>query len=166
MPVLRPSFFDARENIRHDLRLRIRALRTAVMSPRTHTAPASRSRPPLTSRSRRREEAGNFFCCSALEIFALNGLAPKSAFPRTLFARSSATMGRAWLISASSALCVMTRTWFCARALQNPITCPTSCGLAPPTVFANPPVTSNDPRSRRFFPRSPALSGRPLRVAC
>jgi len=44
------------------------------------------SRPPMTSIMWTRN-------CSALEIFALNGVALKSASTRTLFARSSATMG-------------------------------------------------------------------------
>ena len=64
----------------------------------------------MTSRSRRREEAGNFATGSALEILAVNGVALKSESTRTLFARSSATMGWAWLINASSSLSVMTRT--------------------------------------------------------
>jgi hypothetical protein len=62
---------------------------------RTEMAPASMSRPPMTSRSRRREEAGNIHSSSALEIFALNGVALKSESTRTMFARSSATMGLA-----------------------------------------------------------------------
>jgi hypothetical protein len=47
---------------------------------------------------------------SALAIFALNGVALKSASTRTLFARSPATMGLARAINASSSLSVMTRT--------------------------------------------------------
>jgi len=52
---------------------------------RTLTAPASMSRPPMTSIFWTRN-------CSALEIFALNGVALKSASTRTLFARSPAKM--------------------------------------------------------------------------
>ena len=44
---------------------------------RTLTVPASMSRPPMTSRTRRREEAGNIRSSSALEIFALNGVGPR-----------------------------------------------------------------------------------------
>jgi len=35
---LRPSLFDARENIRHDLRLRLRPLRAAVVETHAHRA--------------------------------------------------------------------------------------------------------------------------------
>ena len=35
---LRPSLFDARQNIRHDFRLRLRALRAAVVEADTHRA--------------------------------------------------------------------------------------------------------------------------------
>jgi hypothetical protein len=100
-PSLRPPLFDARQKVRHNLPLRLRALRAAVVQTHAHRA-GFHVATADDGRSRRREEAGNVHSCSALEIFApardsseLNGVALKSESTRTMFARSSATMGLA-----------------------------------------------------------------------
>jgi hypothetical protein len=86
------SLADARQNIRDHLRLWLRALRAAVMEANADRASfhvAATDDEPCADVRRRVTQ------CSALAIFALNGVALKSESTRTMLTRSSFTMGLA-----------------------------------------------------------------------
>jgi hypothetical protein len=93
---LRPSFFDARQNVCHDFPLRLRALRAAVVETHAHRAgfQVATAGGAIVLASRLVSSLAP--PRSALAIFALNGVALKSASTRTLLAHSSFTMGRVY----------------------------------------------------------------------